>query len=325
MNSTTIQNKYNASSRGPSLCLILFCHNQAHFIPAQIDRIIESKDNLEQLIIVDIASCSTIEDLVAPALAAIIQSSLVRHECNIGIVAAMNRVLDTVETDFVHFLAADDWVEPEFYRSFKALAQATPDAGVFSTGYDTLQEDGATRTAFLAPRPRRKASFLAPPFVHRFLLAKDSWFAGHATIMNKARLAAQGGFDEALEGYSDAYAIHSLALTGGALYDPRPLAVKRLHSNQSGVGIFTNSHSLVLLRMVVNNMTTGSNAANFGPALARRFAGRWFFNYAVAKFEALHPFFVRNLVLGALLRFLFAIRYKPWDIWAAALRRIGVF
>ncbi len=304
-----------------TICVILFCHNQAGYLPDHARMLSELGGTIDQAILVDIASDIPVDpsmfgfDVDAPG------RQFVRFDNNIGILAAMNRSLTLVETNFVHFLAADDCVSVEFYRAFKSLAGQFGTAGVFSTAYDLINELGHPGGRFKVNVPLDRPGILDPATVEEKLFRYDSWFAGHATIMNAEGLRRIGGFDPVLRGFSDAYAIHCLALRWGALFDPNVLATKRRHPGQAGVEIF-GTKSRPLLDSVLAKMRLEAGGNVFNERLLSRIEGRWKFNEVVVT--------INNDGAGrgfhaALLRFLAFLRFKPFDLVAVVRKRLWRF
>jgi hypothetical protein len=296
-----------------SVCVILFCHNQVQYLASHAAVLRQSKSNIDQVLIVDIASNNPIHDTVKRDFADFPCCGYTRHEQNIGIVAAMNLALAQVRTAFVHFLAADDKVTTGFYQSFKNLVAKHPHAGVFSSAYDTMNEDGGDLAKFRIIPPATVATYLSPRQVRDAMVRNDSWFAGHAIILNVNYLRTVGGFDPELGAFSDAYVIYFLALGNGALFDPASLAIKRLHNNQMGNEIYTEAHTLVLLETVLCKMRSEAGATVFDAQFVSRFVGRWRFKIDFAKRNG-GMAQTRRTPYTELMKLYSVLRYRPFDL-----------
>lgn len=111
----------------------------------------------------------------------------VRYVCqeNLGPAAARNRGLREAQTEFVHFLDADDWIEPGMY----AAASLVAGADVIVGGQTAVSPDGAIISRTEAPVGLERPA--------EYLLRHHPW-AVHAAIVRYSRAADVKGFDESL-------------------------------------------------------------------------------------------------------------------------------
>jgi len=320
------ENVYSASQETSALggdgsvCVILFCHNQAQYLASHAAVLRQGISNIDQILVIDIASKTPIHDTVKREFSDFPCCGHTRHEQNIGIVAAMNLALAQVRTAFVHFLTVDDNVTAEFYQSFKKLAAKDPHAGVFSSAYDTMNEDGGDLKKFQIIPPAAVATYLSPLQVRDAMVRNDSWFAGHAIILNVNYLRTIGGFDLELGAFSDAYVIYFLSLRNGALFEPDSLAIKRLRDNQMGDEIYTKAHTQALLETVLRKMRSEAGATVFDDQFVSRFAGRWRFKIDFAKRNAGMTQSRRSLYTE-LMKLYSVLRYRPFDLLTIAKNR----
>jgi hypothetical protein len=204
-------------------------------------------------------------------------------------------------------------VTAEFYQSFKNLVVEHPHVGIFSSAYHTINEDGGDLTKFQIIPPATDATYLSPRRVRDEMVRNDSWFAGHAIILNAKYLQTVGGFDPELGAFSDAYVIYFLALRNGALFDPASLAIKRLHNNQMGDEIYTAAHTRTLLETVLQKMRSEAGSTVFDAQFVHRFSGRWRFKIDFAKrnngmIQTHHTLYTE------LIKFYSILRYRPFDL-----------
>lgn len=320
MNKQRQQETGAAANDTPSLCVILFCHNQADYLPVHVPVLTAAAANIDQLIIVDIASNQTVETQAREQFGQAQNFTFHRYDENIGILHAMIDMLGRVQTDYVHFMAADDSVEMGFYQSFKSLALAHPGAGVFSSAYTTIAEDGSDQQPFRVAFPANEPGHLSPAQTQAAICNNDAWFAGHATIFNVAGLRRAGGFDPELEGFSDAYAIYQLALSQGTLVDPRFLAVKRLHANQEGMRLYSGAAGRELLSRVLTKMAADPDAL-FDSDFRHRFAGRWRYNTVILS-TAVCENGLASWVPKYFSKIAAFFRYKPFDLLSVLRKRL---
>jgi hypothetical protein len=320
-NVSSVSQSNSALGRDCSVCVILFCHNQEKYLAEHAAVLRESMSNIEQVLVIDIASQTPLNDTVKREFSDFTCCGYTRHERNIGIVAAMNLAVHEIRTEFVHFLAADDKVTAEFYQSFKKLVVKHPNVGVFSSAYHTINEDGGDLTKFQIIPPATDATYLSPRGVRDEMVRNDSWFAGHAIILNAKYLRTAGGFDPELGAFSDAYLIYFLALRNGALFDPASLAIKRLHNNQMGDKIYTAAHTQALLETVLKKMRSEAGATVFDAQFIHRFAGRWRFKIDFAKRNG-GMAQMRRTLYTELMKLYSVLRYRPFDLLTIVKNRI---
>ena len=57
------------------------------------------------------------------------------RQANAGVSTARNNGVELAKYDYIAFLDADDWWEPNFLQEMKALIEAFPEAGIYSSNY----------------------------------------------------------------------------------------------------------------------------------------------------------------------------------------------
>lgn len=78
-----------------------------------------------QVIVVDDASTDRTVEIVQHEQASSPQIKLVRNNSNVGVTRARLTAMDHVETEFVAFIDADDWLSPTMYERMLAVAGQT--------------------------------------------------------------------------------------------------------------------------------------------------------------------------------------------------------
>lgn len=160
---------------------IICGYNQGRFAAKAIASVLDQVPAPAAVVFVDNGSLDDTAAVVqafAPAVGYVCQE-------NLGPSAARNRGLREARTEYVHFLDADDWIEPGLY----AAAASAAGADVVVGGQTAVSPEGEIISRTEAP------AGLDRPEDH--LLRHHPW-AIHAAIVRSARAAAVKGFDESL-------------------------------------------------------------------------------------------------------------------------------
>ncbi len=142
----------------PRFSVIVPLYNKAPYVRKALDSIISQTYKDWECIIVDDGStdgsaviCEEFFHSLTPSLAHSINvnrsfvHSFIR-QTNSGVAAARNRGVAESHGEFVCFLDADDWWEPEMLEEIDRLIQEYPDAGLYATNY-VYYKPGKTHVA----------------------------------------------------------------------------------------------------------------------------------------------------------------------------------
>lgn len=110
---------------------------------------------------------------------------------NAGVAAARNRGVKESKGEYVAFLDADDWWEPEFLQEIDKLIVEYPDAGIYATNY-VYYKPGKTRVALNLPR-----GYMNYPvaYLHSDMMPVTSI----TTCMQRKVFDEMGGFPEGIK------------------------------------------------------------------------------------------------------------------------------
>ena len=251
-------------------------------------------------------------------------AKLVRTSENLGPVGAMNAGLNAATCDYVHFLASDDSVSPDFYAVAREHLTSIRNTGIYSTNTRVTDETGWDLGVYDLPQPAETPAFLSSGRAQDALFTKGSWFAGNATLFAAQALRDIGGFDETLEEYADAFACYVLSTRWGAFFEPRALAMKRDPVSGRNMSIYHDrGKSRKICSAVVEKMHT-EHADIFSPEFVRRFKRRWRFNEKAIGFYNSNAKLSGSRALPPLARIWLAVLfliYRPGDLWQRLTRR----
>ena len=119
--------------------VIIPLYNKAPYVAKAISSVLAQTFTDYELIIVDDGSK---DDSFAMALKAIEghkQCHIYRQK-NAGVSVARNIGVGLSRSDYLCFLDADDWWEPDFLMEMSRLIEEFPDAGIYGTNYTIVNE-----------------------------------------------------------------------------------------------------------------------------------------------------------------------------------------
>lgn len=261
----------------PTISIIVLYHEQPRDLAALLPALAENARYAHEILIIDDGSHAHPLDEIS-IRAALPHARTLRVPQNGGAILAMNRGLSEIDGDFVHFLASDDSVSPEFYAAARAALGRHPDAGLFCAGTMITEPDGTAIAPHSLPWPEAEDGFLDGPAAVSALHRTGSWFAGNSTVFSFSKLRDIDGFDADLEEFGDAFACYVLAARHGACIDPRPLAFKRDPVSGRGMSIYLDSAKSRRLCRCATELMRTRHSDLFPDAFVRRFARRWALN-----------------------------------------------
>lgn len=132
--------------------IIVPLYNKAPYVRRALDSIISQTYTDWELIIVDDGSTDNSAAICEEYLKNIKhQTSRIIHQQNAGVASARNNGVKASKGDYVAFLDADDWWEPNFLDEIDKLIIDYPDAGIYATNY-IYYKPGKTHVALKLER-----------------------------------------------------------------------------------------------------------------------------------------------------------------------------
>ena len=136
----------------PRFSVIVPLYNKAPFVKKALDSIVSQSNTDWECIIVDDGSTDNSASICEEYLNNIThQTSHIIHQKNAGVAAARNNGVKASKGEYLCFLDADDWWEPEMLEEIDRLIQEYPDAGLYATNY-VYYKPGKTHVALKLER-----------------------------------------------------------------------------------------------------------------------------------------------------------------------------
>lgn len=136
----------------PKYSIIIPLYNKAAYVRKAIESVCTQTYTGWELIVVDDGSTDKSAAVAAGCIAERIAGrpyNMVRWP-NSGVAAARNKGVEVSNGEYVCFLDADDWWEPNFLEEIDKLIAEYPDAGIYATNY-VYYKPGKTRVALNLP------------------------------------------------------------------------------------------------------------------------------------------------------------------------------
>jgi glycosyltransferase involved in cell wall biosynthesis len=311
------------------LSVILTNYNHARFLPAALEALLRQTRPADEVIIIDDASTDDSVAVINRFLDRFPQARLVENPVNLGCVANLNRGIQMVHGDIVHFAAADDVTYPQLFETCMQLLAAHPRAALVSARTDLIAEDGRCLGRLASPIPARRAGFIGPETAAHLLMRDDGWFTGNTTLYRRELLAAAGGFPKELGSFCDGYISRVLALRHGVCFSPAVLGGWR---RMAGGFAWSQSADLEQAKRLVGTAVQHMNnePALFPAGYQSRWARRYLFGarrlaLVQTRRDALTDGHFAGIWLPlreTILSLWWFVELRPWDILALARRRL---
>lgn len=207
-----------------SLSVVMPNYNHAKWLPRAVNALIEQSKPPDEIIIIDDASTDNSVSVIKTLSNGNPSIRLMRHEVNLGAVAAMTTGLTAAQGEFVLFSAADDFVLPGLLERAITALREHPPAALFCAGAVVIDPKANILDFRPFTEPAQIARYVSPEEVRKLILFSDNWIIGPTVVYRRDRLLATGGFDAALGSFCDGIVVRNLALRHGFYFDPDILA-----------------------------------------------------------------------------------------------------
>ena len=123
----------------PRFSVIVPLYNKAPYVRKALESIISQTFNDWECIIVDDGSTDgsavICEEFIHSLTPSLVHSFCLLRQANNGVAAARNNGVAKSHGEYVCFLDADDWWEPNYLEEMDKLIKEYPDAGLYATNY----------------------------------------------------------------------------------------------------------------------------------------------------------------------------------------------
>lgn len=207
----------------PRVSVVMPCFNAAPFVEQAVRSALEQTEPSVELIVVDDGSTDGSADVLTRLRAEFAERLVVLKTQRAGPYPARNLGLTKARGEFVAFLDADDWWEPDFLSTMCAAAEAGH-GDVAYCGWRNVGVGRENNPPYVPP------DYLAGDPVEAFL--RDCPWPIHAALVRRSVLQQAGGFSVRMFSSMDYDLwIRLLALTRRMVHVPRVMAYYRWHGS----------------------------------------------------------------------------------------------
>lgn len=207
---------------GSPVTLVILSYNHERFLETALESVTRQELLPGHLIVVDDASSDSSSSIIRRYLqSAQGNITALYHQTNRGLLRTLNEALALVDTEFVAFMSADDWMEPaRFSRQLVEFEMAGPTCALVHSDMFIADEGGKRLEGTHWTRKGRSAGDIFLDCVQRCAIGTPS------ALIRSSALRAVGGYDESLL-YEDFDMWLQLSRRHEISYIDRPLVTYR--------------------------------------------------------------------------------------------------
>lgn len=214
----------------PTFAVVIPNRNDSRYIPKCLDSVLNQSVIPDQIIFVDDQSSDNSPAIAEEILGGINGVQILVNSTCIGTMGALNKGLERVTSDYVLFLASNDFLTAGIFERAKQAIAAAGSPGVWSAMVWAADENGIPLYIYPSPVIALKDKYFPPEECIRLAFKAGFWFTGTTLIFHRETLQSIGGFDVEYQGLADLLAALTISSIKGASFSPAPFGVMRLHS-----------------------------------------------------------------------------------------------
>lgn len=207
------------------LSVVLPNYNHAGFVGRALTALLAQERAADEIIVIDDGSTDDSVRVIDRIAAGVPALRVLHNERNLGVIATLQRGLETATGKYVYFAASDDWVFPSFFALALRRLESDPGVGMFCG--EAMLVDGRSNRPFAvrpAVRPRMTAGAINGSLVEKLLQSTDNWILTGSTVFRRECVAWAGGFDARLGSFADGFIARKIALRYGLYFEPKIVA-----------------------------------------------------------------------------------------------------
>lgn len=254
----------------PTIAVVIPNHNDADYLGVCIDSVLGLSGRPEQIIFVDDCSSDASPAIAGARLKDVPGATVCANRQRLGTMGALNVGLAHATTDYVLFLASNDYLDGEMLTRARRSIAEKGETGVWSAMMRTVDVDGGNEQVFPSAVVAVHEQAFAPDACVHLANCVGNWFTGTTLLFHRASLQQIGGFEPQYGGLADLFAALTLSSLKGAIFCPVPYGVMRRHAGGYLWRTLTNHEQLEdLLRRLAEQGPNLSSALFTKSFLAR--------------------------------------------------------
>ena len=223
------------------IAIIIPNYNHGEYISKCIESVLTQDVEPDELIIVDDCSIDNSIEIISKAIKSCSYAKLIQNEKNLGVYGAINVGADIIKSDYVLFLASNDFLLPGIIGHAKKSLTKFNGVGLWSATGEMIGEDGNFIKAIPLAIPSLKEKYFNPLQSSLLAYKLGNWFAGPSVIYHKKTWESFGKFNPKFKGFADLLCALMVASEKGAVFVPKPYVGFRLHQGSYLSSTYANS------------------------------------------------------------------------------------
>lgn len=215
----------------PTICVVVPNYNDVAYLPRCLNSILNQTVKADQIVLVDDHSTDQSVTVAREQLNSVENAKIILNAKNLGTMGALNEGLKNAKTDYVLFLASNDYIAAELIQHAKRSLQEFINPGLWSALVWEADENGRRKYIYPTPIVSLTEKFFDPKQCNRLAIQHGNWFTGSTLTYHRETLHSIGGFDTESRGLADLFAALTISSMRGAVFCPKPLGIMRKHSN----------------------------------------------------------------------------------------------
>lgn len=263
----------NLNGKTLSVAIVVPNYNHAAYLKQSLGSIEAQTCPPDQVLIIDDASTDNSMAVISDFSARHPSWQVIKHKSRLGVLAAANEAVRQLETDWISYLGADDFLSSTYIEKAMACAREMPTPNMVC---GCLEVIGNVRARSLRPilLPSVKPRYISPEEFRQLLRIGDNYFNGTVILYRRQAVLDAGGFDKTLGSLSDSILSRQLAIRGGFYFIPEILGYWRLLGTNYSTMTVTRSAQieplLTKMQQAISNEKDGIFPKGYEMTLDRR-------------------------------------------------------
>lgn len=211
-----------------TLAIVIPNYNDVKTLSRSIYSAINQNPKPNEVIIIDDCSTDASFDIAIEFQKKYKQVRVIRNKKNLGVMEALNIGLSEVNSDYVLFLSANDYLLSGIVNIAKETL-TKKQAGIWSALI--LKEENKKNKLYPSPIVLKKEGYISPEKCISNLHKVGSWFTGTTMFFKVEALKELEGFVGKYHGLADMHAAMILSSKYGAYFVPHPYGVVSDHED----------------------------------------------------------------------------------------------
>jgi hypothetical protein len=215
----------------PSIAVVIPNYNDMQHLPRCLRSVLDQLEGPQELVVVDDKSTDGSVALIHSLIDGDPRVRLVANPVNLGTNKTIAEGLRHVRSDYVVFLAANDFLLPGMIARARACLARSPGAGLWSAMAWLVNEEGQPIRLHPSAVVAIGDAYLSPERCAMLAYRVGHWFTGTTATYHRETLIAAGGFDPVYGAPADLFAALAVSGKKGAVFTPEPFAAIRIHQD----------------------------------------------------------------------------------------------